>query len=88
MVERAATQVSPTAIRGTLGSLNQLMICIGILVALLVNVAIPVTDWRTMFMIGAVPAVVLFGGEPHMSDCHVIIPNQAIHAAICPPSAQ
>ena len=48
--------------RGTLGSLNQLMICLGILGALLVNVALPMTAWRNMFMVAAAPAVVLFVG--------------------------
>lgn len=56
-------QVSPTSIRGTLGSLNQLMICLGILAALLVNVALPVTDWRTMFNLAVIPAAILFLGE-------------------------
>jgi MFS family permease len=49
--------------RGTLGSLNQLMICLGILAALVVNVALPVTSWRTMFMLAAVPAALLFLGK-------------------------
>lgn len=52
-------QVAPTAVRGALGTLNQLVICLGILGALLVNVALPVTEWRTMFTIGALPAVAL-----------------------------
>lgn len=56
-------QVAPTSMRGTLGSLNQLMICLGILAALVVNVALPVTSWRTMFMLAAVPAALLFLGE-------------------------
>jgi MFS family permease len=57
-----APQVAPTSIRGTLGSLNQLMICLGILAALLVNVALPVAQWRTMFMLAAAPAALLFVG--------------------------
>jgi MFS family permease len=56
-------QVAPTKVRGTLGSLNQLMICLGILGALLVNVALPVTAWRNMFMVAVAPAVILFVGE-------------------------
>jgi MFS family permease len=56
-------QVSPTSVRGTLGSLNQLMICLGILAALLVNVALPVTDWRLMFNLAAAPAIILLLGE-------------------------
>jgi len=56
------SEVSPTAIRGTLGSLNQLMICLGILGALCINVALPATDWRLMFKVAVVPAIVLFLG--------------------------
>jgi sugar porter (SP) family MFS transporter len=56
------SEVSPTSVRGTLGSLNQLMICLGILAALLVNVALPVTDWRTMFNLAVIPAAILFLG--------------------------
>ena len=57
------SEVSPTAVRGTLGSMNQLMICLGILAALLVNVVLPVDAWRTMFMVAAAPAAVLFVGK-------------------------
>eukprot|EP00878_Enallax_costatus_P046114 GHUV01055716.1.p1 GENE.GHUV01055716.1~~GHUV01055716.1.p1 ORF type:complete len:115 (-),score=31.78 GHUV01055716.1:271-615(-) len=56
-------QVSPTSIRGTLGSLNQLMICVGILAALLVNVAVPAADWRTMFNLAVIPAGALLLGK-------------------------
>jgi len=52
-------QIAPTHLRGTLGSVNQLLICVGILGALLVNVAIPATAWRSMFVISAVPAALL-----------------------------
>jgi MFS family permease len=38
------------------------MICLGILAALLVNVALPVTDWRTMFNLAVIPAAILFVG--------------------------
>lgn len=58
----AVLQVAPTSMRGTLGSLNQLMICLGILAALLVNVALPVTSWRTMFLLAVAPAALLFLG--------------------------
>lgn len=64
-------QVAPTSVRGTLGSLNQLMICLGILAALVVNVALPVTSWRTMFMLAVVPAALLFLGESTFTPRHV-----------------
>eukprot|EP00210_Caulerpa_lentillifera_P006690 g6393.t1 len=60
------SEVSPTSIRGALGSLNQLAICIGILGALCVNVIIPSSSWRVMFLLSAVPAVLLGVG---MSLC-------------------
>ena len=52
-------QIAPTRLRGTLGSINQLLICVGILGALLVNVAFPASAWRVMFGASAVPAVLL-----------------------------
>lgn len=53
------SEISPTALRGTLGSINQLMICVGILAALLVNVALPAAQWRLMFGLSAIPAALL-----------------------------
>lgn len=53
------SEVSPSSIRGALGSVTQLMINVGILAALAVNVALPATAWRTMFQIAAVPALLL-----------------------------
>jgi hypothetical protein len=46
-----------------LGAVNQLMICVGILAALLVNVALPATAWRAMFGLAAAPAALLGLGE-------------------------
>lgn len=66
-------QVSPTKIRGTLGSLNQLMICVGILVALLANVAIPATDWRTMFNLAVIPAAALLLGEHWLGAVGLVV---------------
>jgi sugar porter (SP) family MFS transporter len=53
------SEIAPTALRGTLGSLNQLLICVGILMALVVNVSIPATAWRTVFALALVPAGLL-----------------------------
>lgn len=54
------SEISPTAIRGRLLTLNQLMITGGILVAYLVNLAFASSEmWRAMFACGAVPAVLL-----------------------------
>lgn len=53
------SEVAPTHLRGTLGSVNQLLICLGILAALVVNVALPAAQWRAMFWLAAAPAAVL-----------------------------
>ncbi|KAL7090292.1 hypothetical protein ACP275_12G031800 [Erythranthe tilingii] len=55
------SEISPTEIRGTLGSANQLFICIGILAALVAG--LPLADnplwWRTMFAVAVIPSVLL-----------------------------
>ena len=56
-------QVAPTEVRGLLGSVNQLVICIGILAALVINVALPASSWRTMFAVASIPAALLGLGE-------------------------
>ena len=56
-------QVAPTHLRGTLGSVNQLVICFGILGALVCNIVLPATQWRTIFALTAIPPVLLFLGE-------------------------
>ncbi len=45
--------------RGALGSINQLVICVGIVAALVVNVCIPAASWRSMFMLAIAPAAAL-----------------------------
>ena len=56
------SEVAPTSIRGICGSANQLMICLGILNALIVNVVLPVDAWRTMFWLAVVPSLLLVAG--------------------------
>lgn len=46
------------------------MICLGILAALLVNVALPVTDWRTMFTLAVAPAAILLLGKSSVVSLH------------------
>ncbi|KAB2611879.1 plastidic glucose transporter 4-like [Pyrus ussuriensis x Pyrus communis] len=55
------SEISPTEIRGALGSVNQLFICIGILVALVAGLPLAANPlwWRTMFGIAVVPSVLL-----------------------------
>jgi MFS family permease len=57
-------QVSPTEIRGALGSVNQLSICVGILLALLAGLPLVSNPawWRSMFVIATIPTVLLFLG--------------------------
>ncbi|KAK7374876.1 hypothetical protein VNO80_08319 [Phaseolus coccineus] len=55
------SEISPTDIRGALGSVNQLFICIGILAALLAGLPLEGNPiwWRTMFGITVVPSFLL-----------------------------
>lgn len=55
------SEISPTEIRGTLGTVNQLFICIGILVALVAGLPLSGNPswWRTMFGIALIPSVLL-----------------------------
>ncbi|CAL0299135.1 unnamed protein product [Lupinus luteus] len=55
------SEISPTEIRGALGSVNQLFICIGILVALVAGLPLAGNPawWRTMFSISVVPSILL-----------------------------
>ena len=58
-------QIAPSRVRGALGSINQLVICIGIVSALVVNVVLPATSWRTMFYLASLPALLLgLGKQP------------------------
>lgn len=59
-------EISPTGIRGTLVSLFQLMITLGILVAYFSDFAFAdesnLASWRPMFYVGVIPALILFVG--------------------------
>ncbi|KAI3852936.1 hypothetical protein MKX03_029871 [Papaver bracteatum] len=55
------SEISPTEIRGALGSVNQLFICVGILAALVAGLPLAGNPlwWRTMFGVAVVPSVLL-----------------------------
>eukprot|EP00252_Welwitschia_mirabilis_P006234 TRINITY_DN17059_c0_g1_i1.p1 TRINITY_DN17059_c0_g1~~TRINITY_DN17059_c0_g1_i1.p1 ORF type:complete len:556 (+),score=75.59 TRINITY_DN17059_c0_g1_i1:196-1863(+) len=55
------SEISPTEIRGALGSVNQLFICIGITLAIAAGLPLAGNPawWRTMFKIAAIPAIVM-----------------------------
>ncbi|XP_022862624.1 plastidic glucose transporter 4 isoform X1 [Olea europaea var. sylvestris] len=55
------SEISPTEIRGTLGSVNQLFICIGILAALVAGLPLAGNPlwWRTMFGVAIIPSILL-----------------------------
>jgi sugar porter (SP) family MFS transporter len=56
-------ETAPPKIRGALVSLNQLAITIGILVSYLIDYGLASTrNWRLMFGLAAIPAVILFIG--------------------------
>jgi sugar porter (SP) family MFS transporter len=63
LVPSYISESAPTEVRGSLSSLFQLAITLGILVAYLVNaIFAPVGDWRWPLGLAAVPALVLFVG--------------------------
>ncbi|KAF8390108.1 hypothetical protein HHK36_024630 [Tetracentron sinense] len=55
------SEISPTEIRGALGSVNQLSICVGILAALVAGLPLAGNPlwWRTMFGIAVAPPVLM-----------------------------
>lgn len=55
------SEIAPTEIRGALGSVNQLFICIGILAALVAGLPLAGNPlwWRTMFGIAIVPSILM-----------------------------
>ena len=61
LVPMYVAEVSPEKLRGTLGSLNQLSICIGILVAVIAGLPLAGNPdwWHTMFLCAAVPGMLL-----------------------------
>ncbi|NHD16989.1 MULTISPECIES: sugar porter family MFS transporter [unclassified Actinopolyspora] len=62
-------EISPTRIRGTLTSLNQLLITTGILLAYIVDYALaPWEAWRWMLGLAVIPAVALFIGMLFMPE--------------------
>jgi SP family galactose:H+ symporter-like MFS transporter len=63
-------EIAPTRIRGALVSMQQLFLAGGVVAAYLVNAAFAVepTGWRVMFMVGALPGVVLGVGMLFMPE--------------------
>jgi len=56
-------EIAPPRIRGALVSLNQLAITVGILVSYLIDYGLAqTTNWRLMFGLAVIPAVILFVG--------------------------
>ncbi|XP_052196645.1 plastidic glucose transporter 4 isoform X2 [Diospyros lotus] len=64
------SEISPTEIRGTLGSVNQLFICIGILAALVAGLPLAGNPswWRSMFGVAIIPSVLLALGMSFSPD--------------------
>ena len=63
------SEIAPTRLRGAIGSLNQLMIVGGILVAFIVNAILASSaDWRLMLGLAAVPSLVLLVGMAFMPE--------------------
>ncbi|WP_281192023.1 sugar porter family MFS transporter [Staphylococcus felis] len=63
------SELAPTEARGSLSSLNQLMITIGILSSYLVNLAFtPIEGWRWMLGLAVVPSLILMIGVIFMPE--------------------
>lgn len=64
------SEISPPEARGALVSLNQLMITCGIVVSYLVDLALTLgtNEWRWMFGLGALPAIILIIGMMALSE--------------------
>lgn len=63
------SEMAPTESRGSLSSLNQLMITIGILASYLVNYAFAsIEGWRWMVGLAVVPAIILMTGVAFMPE--------------------
>jgi sugar porter (SP) family MFS transporter len=64
------SEISPPQARGALVSLNQLMITCGIVVSYLVDLALTLgtNEWRWMFGLGALPAMILLIGMGALSE--------------------
>ena len=63
------SEMAPTAQRGSLSSLNQLMITIGILSSYLINYALaPIEGWRWMLGLAVLPSLILLIGVAFMPE--------------------
>jgi sugar porter (SP) family MFS transporter len=63
------SEMAPTEQRGSLSSLNQLMITIGILASYLINYAFtPIDGWRWMLGLAVVPSLILLIGVAFMPE--------------------
>ena len=63
------SEIAPTAIRGAIASLNQLMIVGGILAAFIVNAILASSgNWRLMLGLAAVPSMILLVGMLFMPE--------------------
>jgi MFS transporter, SP family, sugar:H+ symporter len=70
-------EIAPTEIRGTIASLNQLMIVCGILAAFIVNAILASSqNWRLMLGLAAVPSLILLAGMLFMPET----PRYLVHA--------
>ncbi len=70
-------EIAPTEIRGSIASLNQLMIVCGILAAFIVNAILASSgDWRLMLGLAAVPSIILLAGMMFMPET----PRYLVHA--------
>ena len=76
-------EISPTKVRGTLVSMFQLMVTIGVLVSYLSDLYFAdesdMTCWRPMFYVGVIPACILLIGMFFMSETPRWLMSQGRH---------
>jgi sugar porter (SP) family MFS transporter len=70
-------EIAPTEVRGSIASLNQMMIVCGILAAFIVNAILASSgNWRLMLGLAAVPSIILLVGMLFMPET----PRYLVHA--------
>lgn len=85
-------EISPTKVRGTLVSMFQLMVTIGVLVSYLSDLYFAdesdMTCWRPMFYVGVIPACILLIGMFFMPETPRWLMSQGRHDEEYPHSEQ
>ena len=77
------SEIAPTEIRGAIGSLNQMMIVIGILAAFIVNAILASSgDWRLMLGLAAVPSLKEVEEEESVEGLRGLLQERCVRPAL------